>query len=139
MPQTVRVSWSSRPWEPAPDIGARALRTPLEQPCRISKKCCYSQRKLGSIFCSLSLSSTYLSHITNINPFAHKVWEVYFYKEVCSFVIIVDYVSACMCLCIVVSYNIQPIARRISGSYVSHGYFCESNIASRVRTRLLRF
>ena len=45
------------------------------------------------------------------NPFATysrmKVWEVYFSKEVCSFVIIVDYVSACTCIRIVVSrlYN----------------------------------
>ena len=30
------------------------------------------------------------------NPFENKVWEVYFHKEVCSVVIIVDYVSACI-------------------------------------------
>ena len=53
-------------------------------------------------------SPTHLSHITNINPFENKVWEVYFSKEVCSFVIIVYYVSACMCIRVVVSwlYNI---------------------------------
>ena len=34
--------------------------------------------------------------------FSNKVWEVYFSKEVCSFVIIVDYVSACICIRIVV-------------------------------------
>ena len=36
---------------------------------------------------------TYLSHTT----ISHKVWEVYFSKEQCSFFIIVDYVSACIC------------------------------------------
>ena len=35
---------------------------------------------------SLSPSSTHLSHTTNINPFENKVWEIYFYKEMCSFV-----------------------------------------------------
>ena len=49
------------------------------------KKCCYGQKNLGSICCSLSPSPTHLSHTTNINPFENKVWEVYFYKEVCSF------------------------------------------------------
>ena len=32
-----------------------------------------------------------------------KFEEVYFFKEVCSFVIIVSYVSAYICICIVVS------------------------------------
>ena len=27
-----------------------------------------------------------LTHHRNINPFQNKVWEIYFYKEVCSFV-----------------------------------------------------
>ena len=35
---------------------------------------------------SLSPSPAHLSHTTNINPFENKVWERYFYKEVCSFV-----------------------------------------------------
>ena len=35
---------------------------------------------------SLSPSPTYLSHTTNINSFENKVWEIYFYKEACSFV-----------------------------------------------------
>ena len=67
------------------------------------KKCCYGQKNLGSICSSLSPSPTRLSHTTNINPFENKEWEIYFYKEVCSFVhwssyIIVDYVSACICI-----------------------------------------
>ena len=39
----------------------------------------------------------------NINPFENKVWEIYFYKEVCSFVhwnswIMFDYVSTSICM-----------------------------------------
>ena len=93
MPQTVWVSWSSRQadfssssscshissssrsWGQDAEVRAssrqrdRALRTPFEQPIRMRKKCCYSQRNLGSICCRLSSSPTYLSRITNINPF----------------------------------------------------------------------
>ena len=50
------------------------------------KKCCYGQKNFGSICSSLSPSPTHLSHTTNINPFKNKVWEIYFHKEVCSFV-----------------------------------------------------
>ena len=50
------------------------------------KKCCYGQKNFGSIFSSLSSSPTHLSHTININPCENKVWEIYFYKEVCSFV-----------------------------------------------------
>ena len=59
--------------------------------------------------CSVSNSPlTHNQHQPFRNPFENKVWEVYFSKEVCSFVIIVDYVSACICIYIVVSwlYNI---------------------------------
>ena len=34
----------------------------------------------------LSPSPAHLSHTRNINPFENKVWEIYFYKEVCLFV-----------------------------------------------------
>ena len=57
-------------WESACRLRAWALRTPVEQPSRMRKKCCYGQRNLRSICCSLSPSPTHLSHITNINPFA---------------------------------------------------------------------
>ena len=77
---------------------------PVEQPSKMRKKCCYSQRNLGSICCSLfPLQLT--SHMQTFrNPFENTVWEVYFSKEVCSFVIIVDYVSAYICIRIVVSW-----------------------------------
>ena len=104
-------SCNSRQWEPAPRRGLGPAGPPVEQPSRMRKKCCYSQRNFGSICCSLfSLQLT--SHTQPFhNPFAtlsNKVWEVYFSKEVCSFVIIVDFVSACICIRIVVSrlYNI---------------------------------
>ena len=53
---------------------------------RKRKKCCYVQRNFGSICSSLFPSPTHFPHTTNIKPFGNKVWEVYFYKEVCSFV-----------------------------------------------------
>ena len=55
-------------------------------PAKMRKKCCYGQKNFGSICSSLSPSPTHLSLTTNINPFENKVWEIYFYKEVCSFV-----------------------------------------------------
>ena len=90
----MRTSSRKRTW---------ALRTPVEQPSRKSKKCCYSQRNLGSIYGSLFPSPTHLSHITNSNPFENKVWEVYFYKEVFSlffevrhYVPLILFISICM-------------------------------------------
>ena len=101
VPQTVWVSW--RQWKPAPDRGLAPSGPPVEQLSRMRKKCCYSQRNLGSICCSLFLLQ-FTSHTEPFrNPFEKKFWEVYFSKEVCSFVIIVDYVSACICIRIVVS------------------------------------
>ena len=88
VPQTAWVSWSSRQAEFSSsssyssssshswgqNAGARqmawVLRTPVERPSRMRKKCCNCQRNLGSISVSLSPSPTHLSHITNINPFA---------------------------------------------------------------------
>ena len=90
MPQEVRVSrrsefgvsgCSSKQWEPDP---AESWAAPL-----MRKKCCYRQKSWWSICCSLcSVSNSPLTH----NPFrtiSNKVWEVYFSKELCPFVIIV--------------------------------------------------
>ena len=71
-------------WELAPDRGST-----VEQPGRMRKKCFYGQKNFGSICSSLFPSSFHLSHTTNINPFANKVWEVYFIKELCSFIEVV--------------------------------------------------
>ena len=114
MSQTVWVSWcqlvgvrvtvrGSENQLPAEGSGAQDPQ--LSSPAEWEKKCCYSQRNLGSICCSLfSLHLT--SHTQPFrNPFAtlsNKVWEVFFSKELCSFVIIVDYVSACICIRIAV-------------------------------------
>ncbi len=92
----------------------------LSSPARMQKKCNYGQKNLGSICSSLSPSPTNFSHTTNINPFKNKVWEIYFYKEVCSFVrslkfvIIVDYVSAYICICIcIMSIQHFPFQQRL--------------------------
>ena len=57
-------------WEPVQDRGLGPSVTPVEQPSKMSKKCCYGQRNLASICCSLSPSPTHLSHITNMKPIA---------------------------------------------------------------------
>ena len=75
------------------------------------RKCCNSQRNLGSICGSLFLSLTHLSHKTHINPFSTlsriKCERYIFLKKCVRSFIIVDYVSACICIRIVVSclYN----------------------------------
>ena len=129
VPQTAWVSWSprqadfssgcchssssSRSWGQDAVVRASArqrawdLRTPVKQPSRMRKKCCYIQRN-GSQYvavCSVTnLPLTHNQHQPFRNPFENKVWEVYFSKEVCSFDIIVDYVSECICILIVVSF-----------------------------------
>ena len=108
-PQTVWVCWRQLQLEF--ELQFEAVRTssrqracgpqwpPVELPCRMRKKCCYSQRNLGSICCSLFrlqlTSHTTLSRI--------KCERYIFFKEACLFVIIVDYVSAYICIRIVVS------------------------------------
>ena len=53
----VSCCWSSscslRQWEPASSRRLGPSRPPVEQPSRMRKKCCYSQRNWGSISCSL--------------------------------------------------------------------------------------
>ena len=99
----VRVSARQRAW---------TLRTPVEQPSRMRKKCCYNAEELGvnmwqSVL--LQLTSHTYQHQPFRNSFENKVWEVYFSKEVCSFAIIVYYVSACICIHIVVSWLYNTI------------------------------
>ena len=88
VPVTVRVSWGQDAKLRASGwLRAWALGDPwLSSPAKMRKKCCDGKKNFGSICCSLSPSPTHLSHITNINPFENKVWEVYFYKEVYLFV-----------------------------------------------------
>ena len=64
-------------WEPAA-LGPQW--STVGQPSQDEKEVLLGQ------YSSLSPSLAHLSHTTNINPFENKVWELYFYKEVCSFV-----------------------------------------------------
>ena len=78
----------------------------LNSPAEWKRSAAIARGTGGQYVAVCSVSNSPLTH----NPFAtlsNKVWEVYFSKEVCSFVIIVDYVSACICIHIVVSrlYN----------------------------------
>ena len=112
VPQTVRVSWSqlvgvrvavrcSENQLPAEGLGPQDPR--LSSPAEWEKKCCYSQRNWGSIYCSLfSLQLT--SHDTTLSqPFWIKCERYIFLKNCVRSFIIVDYVSACICIRIVVS------------------------------------
>ena len=116
VPQRVRVSWSQLqlkfelPLETVRTSSqqrAWALRTPGWAVQQNEKEVLLKTEKLwGQYVAVCSVSNSPLTH----NPFAtlsNKVWEVYFSKEVCSFVIVVDFVSACICIRIVVSrlYN----------------------------------
>ena len=117
MPQTAWVSWCQvvgvwvavRGSENQLQTESLGPQWPsVEQLSRMRKKCCYSQRNLRSLCCSPSRLHLTFHTQPFRNPFENKVWKVYFSKEVCSFVTIVDFVSACIRICIVVSrlYNI---------------------------------
>ena len=113
VPQTVWVSWSQLQLEF--EFEFESVRTSSRQSAcgprwplveylnRMKKKCCFSQRNLGSICCSLFCLQLTSHTQPFCNPFENKVWEVYFSKEVCSFVNIVDYVPAYICMHIVTS------------------------------------
>ena len=93
--QTVGVSWRQDP-ELRASGRQRALGPQwptVEQPSQDEKEVLLGQ------YSSLSPSPAHLSHTDNFNPFENKMWEIYFYKEACSFVhwssyIMLDYVSA---------------------------------------------
>ena len=115
VPPTVWVSWSSscnsRQWEPAPDRGLAALSDPrLSSKAEWERSAAIVRGTRGQYVavCPVSNSPLTDNKYQNFrNPFEDKVCEVYFSKEECSFVIIVDYVSTCICIRIVVSrlYN----------------------------------
>ena len=104
--QTVGVSWSSvswssscssRQWEPAPDRGFAARSDPrLSSTAEWERSAAIVRGTWGQYVAVCSVSNSPLTH----NPFAtlSKInCERYiFSNEVCSFVIIVDYVSACI-------------------------------------------
>ena len=47
---------------------------------------CYGQEKIWVNIAVCPCLHSSLTHNRTINPFENKVWEIYFYKEVCSFV-----------------------------------------------------
>ena len=105
--QTFRVSWSqlvgvrgSENQLPAEGLGSQD--SWLSSPAEWERSAAIVRGTWGQYIAVCSVSNSPLTH----NPFAtlpNKVWEVYFSKEVRSFVIIVDYVSAYICIRIVVS------------------------------------
>ena len=115
VPQRVRVSWSqavevrvavrgSENQLPVEGLGPQDPR--LSSPAEWERCAAKGRGTWGKYVAVCSVSISPLTH----NPFttiSNKVWEVNFSKEVCSFVIIVDYISACICIRIVVSrlYN----------------------------------
>ena len=115
VPQTVWVSWSQfvgvrvavRGNENQLETEGLGPQDPGWAAQQNEEEFCYDQRNLGSVCCSLfRLQLT--SHTQPFcNPSENKVWEVYFSKKVSSFVIIVDNVSAYICIHIAVSrlYN----------------------------------
>ena len=79
----------------------------VDQPSQVEKEVLLDQ------YSSLSLSPAHVSHTTIINPFENKVWEIFFYKEVCSFVhwssyIMFDYVLHIFVYVSWVYNSIQP-------------------------------
>ena len=135
VPHTVRMSWSQLQLKielqfeavrTSSQQRAWALRTPSWLIQQSEKRSAAIGRGTGGQYVAVcSVSNSPLTH----NPFAtllNKVWEVYFSKEACSFVIIVDYVSACICIRIVVSrlynkhcdwYNIPNPEKKIFGFF----------------------
>ena len=119
VPQMAWVSWSqelesvcwssscsSRQGEPTRDRGLGPSGPRLSSPAEWGRSATMTRGTWGQYVAVCSVSNSPLTH----NPFttlSNKVWEVYSSKEVCSFVIIVDYVSAYICIRIVVSrlYN----------------------------------
>ena len=110
----VSCSWgsscSSRQWEPAQDRGLGPSGPRLSSPAEWERTASIVRGTWGQYVAVCSFSNSLLTHTLLqpfCNPFENKVWEVCFSKEVCSFIIIVDYVSVYICILIVVSrlYN----------------------------------
>ena len=75
-------------WEPAPDRGLRPSGPRLSSPAEWGRSAALVRGTWGQYVavCSVSNSPlTHNQHQTFRNPFENKVWEVYFSKEVCSF------------------------------------------------------
>ena len=104
----VSCSWSSscssRQWEQAPDRGLAALSDPrLSSPAEWERSAVIVRGTWGQYVAVCC------------NPFEYSVRGI-FSKELCSF-IIVDYVSACICIRIVVSQLYNTLATKLRESY----------------------
>ena len=96
-------------WEPAPDRGLGSSGPRLSSPAEWGRSAAKVRGTWGQYVAVCSVSNSPLTHNQYQpfrNPFKNKVWEVYFSKEACSFVIIVDYVSVYSCICIMWLYKI---------------------------------
>ena len=119
VPQTVWVSW--RQWEPAPDRGLGSSGPRLSSPAEWGRSAAIVWGTWGQYVAVCSISNSPLTHDQYQpfhDPFKNKVWEVYFSKEVCSFVIIVDYVSTHSYICIVALCGYTTITEQKSLSHV---------------------
>ena len=116
-------------WEPAAERGLWALNDPrLSNPSQDEKELLLWSEELGSICSCQSPSPAQISHTTNINPFENKVCEIYFYKEVCSFVHWSrHYVWLCnanICICIMYMY----VAIQLLLCNLNYHYFALSSL-----------
>ena len=87
-------------WEPAPDRGLEPSATHgwAAQP-RWERSTALVARRTLSQYVAVCLRLQFTSHIQPTSTLSNKVWEVYFYKEVCSFVHWSRlYVSAYICM-----------------------------------------
>ena len=91
-------------WEPAADRGLWALSVPrLSNPAKMRKKCCYGQKNLGQ-YVAVCLCLQLTSHTQPTSTLSRIKCERYIFIKKCvrSFtevLIIVDYVSAYICIC----------------------------------------
>ena len=81
------VFWKTVSWRQDAELKASGRqRASGPQWSRVEQPCQDEKEVLSGQYSSMSPSPAHLSHTTNINPFENKAWEVYLYKEVCSFV-----------------------------------------------------
>ena len=97
--EAVRTSSQQRAW---------ALRTPqLSSPAKWERSAAIDRGIWGQY---VAVGSVYNSPLTH-NPFENKVWEVYFSKEECSFVIIIHfrlYMYRYSCITAIQQYVLFP-------------------------------
>ena len=111
--ESVRIAFGDRvpaEWEPAPDkgLGPSVTHGLAAQP-GFERSAAIVRRTLGQ-YVAVCPRLQLTSHTQPTSTLSNKVWEVYFYKEVCSFVhrssyIMFEYVSAYICIGIMCMYT----------------------------------